>query len=675
MLIFDIFTRIFVFYRSLLQGTELSIVQNKLTKNDLKMKFNQTCIILLFFQHQLLAQDHICSKSYTRLYEDLLITASTSDDSRFDITSAAFHLTIDPNQKFISGRVEMSITSLAHTLTDINLQLSTQLTIDSIAQGSEKLVFNHTGMYDLSINLNDAIVLDSSTEIIIHYHGAPPSTGFGSISQSFHSGQPLLFSFSVPYGSRDWWPTKNGNTDKIDSIKMYITTLEEYRAASNGKLVSELNLGNGYKQYHWEHKYPIVPYLIAFAITNYEAYEDQCVFANGDTMQVLNYVYPESITSAKMGTERLLDALIFFDTLLIPYPFRKEKYGHAQFSWGGGMEHQTMSFVTNFDFALLAHELAHQWFGDMATCASWKDCWLNEGFATYMEGLCQERFNPGTWLAWKKNKIANIVSSAAGSVFIADTTNINRIFNSRLTYNKGAMILHQLRWLMGDEYFFNSLKAYLNKVGHGFATTEMLKVTMEEESGLLLTEYFNDYYYGQGYPRYKVIWQAVTPNKLLIQLNQTPVSSNVSFFEIDVPLRCSNANNTLSENIRLSNIINNQIFEVELPFECKKIEFDPHAWLISSGNLVINDTITSTQKVLNDDINIIPNPAQDNIRIEGIDAAKFDYKIIDEYGMICTRKQNASDNEINIANLSQGTYFIELITKSKNATLRFVKVK
>jgi len=99
--------------------------------------------------------------------------------------------------------------------------------------------------------------------------------------------------------------------------------------------------------------------------------------AVGDSLQVLNYVYPENLSSAQLQTPDIIPIIQLYDSLTIPYPFRNEKYGHAQFNWGGGMEHQTMSFMVNFNQDLMAHECAHQWFGDLITCGSWEDIWLN----------------------------------------------------------------------------------------------------------------------------------------------------------------------------------------------------------------------------------------------------------------------------------------------------------
>src|SRR5205085_8205539 len=123
--------------------------------------------------------------------------------------------------------------------------------------------------------------------------------------------------------------------------------------------------------------------------------------------------------------------------------------------FGGGMEHQTMSFVGSFGSELIAHELAHQWFGDAITCGSWSDIWLHEGFATYFSGLTVEFMQPASeWKSWKASTLAKATSVNTGSVYCSDTTDMLRIFDNALSYNKASCFLHMLRWKLGDVAFF-----------------------------------------------------------------------------------------------------------------------------------------------------------------------------------------------------------------------------
>ena len=246
--------------------------------------------------------------------------------------------------------------------------------------------------------------------------------------------------------------------------------------------------------YYWKHRYPITPYLVSIAVSDYREYSYYIHFSNGDSLLFSNYLYQKDFEKNKEKIKQTDRFMQFYDSLFVPYPFMKEKYGHVQFPIGGGMEHQTISSMGYFDYEIISHELAHQWFGDAITCGSWMDIWLNEGFATYCTGLCYEFLDPYWWPRWKNLVIEKITSEEGGSVYPKDTVSVRALFDSRLTYRKAAYVLHMIRWTIGDDNFFQAIRNYLSnsKLSYAFAKTENLISIFEEVADTSLSIFMND---------------------------------------------------------------------------------------------------------------------------------------------------------------------------------------
>jgi aminopeptidase N len=577
----------------------------------------------------------------------------------YDLKYYRFDWYIDPGQYYIDGSATVYFETREADFAQIHFDLSSELVVSDVQYHGEGTTFAQTDPYLLTIDLPSPIgagILDSLT---ITYEGSPPVSGLGSFVQTTHGATPVLWTLSDPFGSQDWWPCKNGLGDKIDSIDVIITTPQAYRGASNGILYDERTVGTD-KVYHWKHRYPITPYLVAIAVTNYIAYSDTVTLGNGTDLQMLNFVYPENEAAARTGTADLVQVLQFYDSLFVTYPFHAEKYGHAQFGWGGGMEHQTMSFVINYGWGLLAHELAHQWFGNMVTCASFEDIWLSEGSATYLEGLSQERFKgQAAWNGWKSGRLNNITSQAGGSVKVPDTTNVNRIFNGRLSYSKGAFLLHMLRWKLGEQDFFQGMRNFLEGFQYSYARTPQFQETLEAVSGVDLTEFFADWYSGEGYPSYTVIWDQL-PNQFLIQLGQEQSHASVDFFEMPVPIRL--VGDGVDTLVRLEHIENDQVFGFPVSFEVVSVEFDPDIWLISRNNVVLEGMLTSNDDLSTTEapVQIFPNPVHDKLNIVLRDTelnAAYSWQIVNVIGMrLLSGTLDQVNTEIDVSALLPGMY-------------------
>ncbi|PKP24514.1 MAG: peptidase M1 [Bacteroidetes bacterium HGW-Bacteroidetes-2] len=606
----------------------------------------------------------------------LLTNKVNLNTGNYDLKYHRLEFNVDPSQAFISGEVT-SYFIAKENMNEMTFDLSNNMLVSQVSQRGNLLPFVQNTNDELVITLpqiQNQGVLDSLT---VSYSGNPISSGFGSFEQSTHNSAPIIWTLSEPYGAKGWWPCKQDLNDKIDSIDVFITSprfnafTDENIAVSNGLEQSQVIQGAS-KTTHFKHQYPIPAYLIAMAVTNYAVYS-HLVANNGNPFDVINYVYPENLASAQSSTPVTVNLINLYANLFEPYPYADEKYGHAQFGWGGGMEHTTVSFMGGFSRGLIAHELAHQWFGDKVTCGSWKDIWLNEGFATYLSGMVIENFDGNTpFRIWKQDRTASITSATDGAVYLTDqdTTNVNRIFSTRLSYNKGAMVLHMLRKKLGDVTFFQGLKNYLAHpdLSYGYAKTEDLIAIMEAESGLDLTEFFNDWIYNQGYPSYSISWNQPNSNSINVQIAQTQSHPSVSFFEAPVPLRIYGTQGEILDLV-LDNTINLEEFETVINFTVQAVSFDPEADLISKNNNVIlgtNDFQFAPHLV------IYPNPTSEVLHIQNSENITFsEIQIFNALGQKVY--QNVFSKTVDISSLTSGVLFVRLKSKQGIVTKLVIK--
>ncbi len=512
----------------------------------------------------------------------------------FDVYYYRASWQVDPAVRQISGRVGVYFTIVSDT-ESIILDLHDNLEVSGVTSNGNALAFEHAS-HRLAITFPGQKSAGAKDSVFVTYSGVPPVSGFNAFQQSAQGSPavPLLFTLSEPFGSRDWWPCKNGLDDKADSVDIFIKHPaaygpHTYRAASNGVRQSETPAEGGAMTIaHWKHRFPIASYLVAFAVTNYTVF-DQVYPVAGDDILMETYCFPQNSAEFAAGAASAMNMMNFFSQKFGKYPFAQEKYGHTQFTWSGGMEHQTNSFMAHMSRTLVAHELAHQWFGNTVTCGSWEDIWLNEGFASYLTTLYTESVDPwSTSLANRRSETSMVTSLPGGSVKVDDLTNINRIFSSRLSYYKGARLLFMLQWILGDEKFFQAVNQYLNDpaLRYGYATTADLKYHLENVSGQNLDYFFEQWYEGEGYPSYQVTWYP-GGNNITFNIGQVTSSpSSVGFFRLPLPVLVSGANGE-RKLLVLDNTHNNQSFTENAGFAVVSVEFDPEAWLVTRNNTVV----------------------------------------------------------------------------------------
>ena len=417
----------------------------------------------------------------------------------YDVHHYDLSLDVDLAGETVTGTLQLQAHVVDETIDTLVLDLNRVITTLAARVGGQPTTFDHP-LDHLTIDLDRAYQPGESLTIAVDYTGDPSQAG-SAFGWAYAQSRKLVWTLSEPYGARTWWPCKDFNTDKADSLDVRVTIDDPWVVASNGLLVTQEQAADR-TTYHWRSRYPIATYLVSITAYPYAVFTDTYTGLEGEAMPVENYVVPEYEQEARDGYGQVPDMIAAFREGYGEYPFLAEKYGHAHFTWGGGMEHQTCSSMIYWFHGegLIAHELAHQWWGDLVTCADFGHIWLNEGFATWSEAYWREQTRGRRRLP---DEMADNKYLGGGTIYVEDPDNFGSIFDIDLSYNKASWVVHMLRGILGDQDFFAGLALYRERFAFGSATTEDLQAVLEDVSGRDLGAFFQRWIYGAGYPSYR----------------------------------------------------------------------------------------------------------------------------------------------------------------------------
>ena len=611
-------------------------------------------------------------------------SAPVSD--HFDMKYLILDLAADNLSTSISGSATLLVEVVREEPDEFILELIDELNVLRVTMNGEDVSFTHTEDL-LHISPPQRVAAGELISISVTYEGTPNPASSGIFSginnaQSNAWDNQVTWTLSEPFNAKSWWPAKQDLNDKIDSVSVHITVPNHLKVGSNGTLTRSLSLINGKTRHEWKCTYPMAYYLVAFTVGEYVEYNNYAKPAalSGDSILIQNYIYnnPATLPYYKGELDMLPEMMELFSELFGLYPFHQEKYGHVMAPFSGGMEHQTMSSMGIFTFGLDAHELGHQWFGDHVTCATWNDIWINEGFARYCEYIAAEKLlSVKNARAIMEDDMLSVTGTDTGSVYIPldEELTDSRIFQYRLTYLKGGLLINMIRELIdNDELFFKTMRTYLQEYGGQSASGEDFRAVLERETKMDFESFFQQWYYGGGFPVFDITWTKLVGDTLGINIHQT-TTDDVSFFSTPLEFQITYKSGQVKRS-RLYPTENHQYFKIPASGQVKQLTFDPDKWLIKKvnsfhqvdekGNIILQAE-QSTEK----DLQIFPNPASSLIHLN---RKVNSIKIYDSTGRsVLLIQLNREEPTIDISQLPSGLYFFHAAEGTTQWTGKFLK--
>ena len=445
------------------------------------------------------------------------------EQAAYDVQKYDISLKINPAEKSISG-VTTITANIVQPINVFVFDLDTPFEISDVSlvkgDSTEKLKFKRKAGKIWS-NLPMTMQKGETVSVKIAYSGVPrvapnPPWIGGFMWSKTSDGQDWIATAVQNDGADLIFPCKDFPSDKPEETELHITVPKNLYAATAGVLQDVKKNSDDTKTFNWKVSNPIPNYGLALNIAPYELIEDEYKSVAGETFPVIFYVLPEDKSKGQSLIDETKKYLAFFEEYLGPYPFRSQKLGIAH-TPHLGMEHSTIIAYGNkfryspegFDW-LMFHELGHEWWANLVTASDWRDFWIHEGFQSFMDTLYVEKMKGKDvyFEAMKqrakntrnKQAVAPRESKIAYQVYMAEPDYLK---SDGDIYGKGAVVLHTLRYLIGDEAFFKSLKrmAYPTKESEKltdgrqtrFVNTDDFKTIAEEESKMDLDWFFEVY--------------------------------------------------------------------------------------------------------------------------------------------------------------------------------------
>lgn len=494
--------------------------------------------------------------------------------------------------------------------------VNTSLEIDSIHPAN--YTFNHQNNF-LTVHFNQQYAVGDTITMKIFYRHKNVN------DNAFYVAKGRLFTDCEPEGARKWFPCWDKPSDKA-TMELKAKVPSNVLLGSNGRLQDSLKVADTI-WYHWVSRDPVPTYLMV--ITSRVDYLLDIVYwypqeMPGDSVPMRFYYHPgENVNNIKSIITQMAD---FFSDIYTLHPFEKNGFATVDtlFTWGG-MENQTLTTLCKncWGEMLAVHEFAHQWFGDMITCATWADLWINEGFATYSEALWLEHTR--NYAEYKSDLVQNANTYLAQNPGWAisnpdwayNTPNVNVLFNYSITYMKASCVLHMLRYILGDDDFFVVLKSFANDPRYKYKSAKIVDFfnKVEEITGTEYTWFMDQWIFQVNHPIYAVNAAFSEPqsNQYLADVNINQTQTNTGFFKMPVNLNFVFEDQS-DTTIQVLNSVNAQNFQFEFVKRPINVIFDKeNDILLKRVNYQITDVSTIKPEILA--VNIYPNPSNSGFYI------------------------------------------------------------